>query len=116
MIGVAAEIVAHREFDVVVQRVQIAEHVRHGRRCDLRIGLGDSVEGGDIGAMVPVMVDFHGSGVDVRLECVGRIAERRNDEGTVRGGGRGRSLSEYDGRRGRDRGGACGRTDKMTAR
>jgi len=27
--------------------------------------------------MVPVVVDFHGPGVDVRLERVGRIGERR---------------------------------------
>ena len=69
----AAEIVAHREFDVVIERVQIAEDVGNGTGSELRIGLGERVEVGDIGAMVLVVVDFHGPGIDVWLERIGWI-------------------------------------------
>ena len=70
VVGVAAEIVADGEFDAVVQRVQIAEHVFDLRRSQLRIGLGDVVEVGDIGRVVPVVMDFHRLGVDVGLERI----------------------------------------------
>ena len=35
---------------------------------------------------MPVMVDFHGLGVDVRLERIGGIGQRREHEGAGRGG------------------------------
>ena len=86
----AAEIVADGEFDAVVQRIQIAEHVLDLRRSQLRIGLGDIVEVGDIGGVVAVVMDFHRLGVDMRFERIGRIGERRQREGAGWGRGRGR--------------------------
>ena len=96
----AAEIVADGEFDAVVQRVQIAEDVLDLRRSQLRIGLGDIVEVGDVGSVVAVVMDFHRLGVDVRLERIGRIDQRRQRERPGCGGGRrSRSLREDDTRR-----------------
>ncbi len=111
----AAEIVAHREFDVVVQRVQIAEDVSHGTRSKLRVSFGEGIEIGNVSAMVPVMVDFHGPGVDVRLECIEGVAERWHRERTGRDRCSRRCLREYD------TGGGCGSKagggrKKMTAR
>jgi hypothetical protein len=57
----------------------------------LRIGLGDIVEIGDIGGVVPVVMDFHRLGVDMRLERIGRIGERRQRKGAGWRRGRGRS-------------------------
>ena len=68
---------------------------------------------------MPVMVDLHGPGVDVRLERIEGIAERRNRERTCRRWGRrwsgGWRLGEYKAWRGGDSGEACGRAEKMTA-
>ena len=94
VVGVAAEIVADGEFDAVVERVEIAEHVLDLRRSELRVGLGDVVDVGDVGGVVAVVMDFHRLGVDMGLERIGRIGQRRQCEGA----GRGRS------RRGRSRG------------
>jgi hypothetical protein len=97
VVGVAAEIVANGDFDAVVERVEIAEHVRHRRRRQLWIGLGETVEVGDEGLVMPVVMDFHRLGVDMGLERSGRISQWRQREGTGWGGGRGRSggLCEY---------------------
>jgi hypothetical protein len=109
---VAAEVVANREFDVVVQGVEVAKHVQDGTAAELRIGLGDGVEVRDIGGMVPVMVDFHSLGVDVGLERVGWIGQRREHEGA----GRGRSggcLGKYSAWCGGGGSDACGHRDEM---
>ena len=85
--------------------------------AELRIGLGEIVEVGDVGLMMPVMVDFHGLGIDVGLERVGWIGQRREHEGAGRGGrgsgSRGGRLGEYSAWRGGGGGDACGHRDEM---
>src|SRR6267378_5770367 len=50
--------------------VEIAEDLG-----DWRMFVGEIVEIGDTGLMMTVMMDFHGQGVDMRLERVGRVGE-----------------------------------------
>ena len=67
---------------------------------------------------MPVMVDFHGLGVDMGLQHIEGIAERRNRERPGRGGrcSGGGGLREDKARHGRDGGDAGGRTEETTAR
>ena len=89
----------------------------HGVSGDLRIGLGENIEVGDIGAMVAVVVDFHGPGVDMRFKRAGWIAQRRKQEWTCgrrrRGG---RRLREYNARRGCGGRDTRSRAEKKTTR
>ena len=69
-----------------VSQKLIGEYVQHRRRAELRICLGDIVEIGDVGSVMLVVVDFHGSGIDMRLKRIEQIAEGRNHEWTCRRG------------------------------
>ena len=80
----AAEIAAHGP----------AHRFRHdreiGEKCDWRCGgeagifFDEPVQGRDIGAMMAIMVDLHGRRIDIGLERVEPIAERRNLETQAR--------------------------------
>ena len=64
---------------------------------------------------MPVMVDFHGLGIDVRLERIGWIGQRREHERAGGGrcsGSRGGRLGKYDARRGCGGDDACGHRDQ----
>ena len=66
-----------------------------------------------------VMVDFHGLGIDVRLERIEGIGQRREHEGAGRSGrgsrGRGGRLGEQRARRGGGGDDAGGHLDEMAA-
>ena len=104
---------------LVVQRIQIAEDVLHLAGAELRIGLGEVVEVGDERLVVPVVVDFHGPGVDMRLQRVEGVGERRQRERPCRCGRGGRrcgGLCKDDTRCRGDGNEAGGGAEKMTAR
>ena len=80
MVRVAAAVVAHRGADRLRQFAKLAQHAGqpHGRH--LRVVLHRRIQVGDIGRVMPVMVDLHGLRVDVRLVRVRRIGQRRQGE------------------------------------
>ena len=76
----AAEIVAHRHPHRFRHDREIGENRDRRTGREARIFFDEAVQCRDIGAMMLVMVDRHGCGVDVRLERVVPITERRNLE------------------------------------
>jgi len=92
---VAATVIADGGADFLRNGVQVLEQVFD--REFLQVGIiGQSlVELGDVGLVMLAMVDFHGLGIDVRLQRVEGVSQRRQLVG-ARGGlgeGPGRSRS-----------------------
>ena len=62
--------------------VEIRQHFRNRLVRDLRIVLGEIVQIGDIGLVMPVVMDLHRLGIDVRLQRIRGVGERVELEGT----------------------------------
>ena len=119
MVGVAAHVVAYAGADRFRYGGEIAEHVDNGLLGKLRSVLGETVQVGDIGLMMPRVVDLHGPGVDMRLQRVEGIAERRELERARwrrRSCGRsGSGLGKHEARRGSSGHDAGSGAEQMTA-
>ena len=74
---VAAAVVAHRRPDVVGHRIQVGDEVLDRLAFEVGLSRDRLVQVGDVSGMMLAVVDFHRLGVDVRLQRVLRVGERR---------------------------------------
>ena len=108
VVGMAAHAVAHAGADRLRHIIETAEHFANRLGGDLRIVLGEIVQIGDERLMMPVVMNLHRFGIDMRLQRRGRIGEGRQRERAGRCG-RGRSLRESEaGSRCNGRDAGCG--------
>ena len=77
MIHVTAAVVANGRPDVFGHRVDVAQQVFDALRLQLGIFLERSIEIRHIRVVMFPVMDFHGFGIDMRLERVERIRKRR---------------------------------------
>ena len=109
----AAQIVAHAGADRFRHGVEITQHVTDRLAGNLRIVLGEIVQIGDIGLMMPVVVDLHRFRIDMRFQRRHRVGEGRQHE-RAGGGGRGRGGLREGEARGRCNGSdTCGGKHEM---
>ena len=78
MIGVTSAIVAYRRANGLRHAIEIRQKFEQRPLGEIGLLRHDAVEIVDIGCVVPVVMDFHRLGVDVRLECVGWKTEGLN--------------------------------------
>ena len=70
--------VAHGALDRVRHLVEVAEQVLDAHRRELVAAFERSVQVGDVGSVVLVVVYLHRPRVDVGLECVERVGQIGN--------------------------------------
>jgi hypothetical protein len=112
----AAEIVAHAGADRVRHAVEIAEHLDQRLLADHRGILGKIVHVGNVGGVMPVVMDLHRLGIDMRFKRRDRIGQRRQDEWRIAGSRGGRRSRLGESKTGRDgRGSDAGRSEHEMA-
>ena len=83
VVPVAAEVVLHLLLDLQRHVGGIDQGLLDRRGSELGTVLGERLQGGHVSRVVPVVVDHHRLRVDVRLERLERVAERRHGERPV---------------------------------
>ena len=73
----AATVIADGGANLLRNGVQVLEQVFHREFLQVRVIRQGFVELGNVGLVMLAMVDFHGFGIDVRLQCFERVSQRR---------------------------------------
>ena len=77
VVRVTARVVAQRAANVLGHGVEIADQVFHALAREVVVPFEGGVGLGDVSGVVFAMVNFHGLGVDVRLQRIGGVRQVR---------------------------------------